>query len=400
MPLWWALGAWYIGWPLFGLLLAVLMVLRGGVARPAGTPLWLVFLGVAAVSATRLDHGTAVLTFGLRYGHLVTAFLVGVYVYNLARQGERWTRIADPLCWFWLSMVALGWAGVLAPKLGLASPVEMLLPDGVASERFITDVTHLDTTEYNALGENPIYRPAAPFPYTNNWGTAYAFLVPFVVAYLTVARRGRLRLALLISLPLSLVPAFLTLNRGMFVGLGCGVAYLLGREAVKGRLRLAWPVAALGACAWVATLFIPVDELIANRTSTTDSTSDRLDLYRQTWDAVLTSPLLGFGQPSQVDTTHAAEPLGTQGLLWQVLYCHGIPAVACIYLLLLLLARRLAAAVTPAGLWLSMLPVIAIVITPFYSYVDPNMSVFCFAVGLGLAAVDGPVNRDMAGAAR
>jgi hypothetical protein len=57
------------------------------------------------------------------------------------------------------------------------------------------------------------------------------------------------------------------------------------------------------------------------------------------------------------------------------------------------IARRLAAAVTPAGLWLSSLPVIAAIVTPFYSYIDPNMSVLCFALGLGLAAVDGPVNR-------
>ena len=82
-------------------------------------------------------------------------------------------------------------------------------------------------------------------------------------------------------------------------------------------------------------------------------------------------------------------------MLWQVLYSHGIPAAVCVYVLFLLIARRMAAAVSPAGLWLSMLPVIAIVVTPFYSYIDPNMSVLFFAVALGLAAVDGPVNREV-----
>jgi O-antigen ligase len=143
----------------------------------------------------------------------------------------------------------------------------------------------------------------------------------------------------------------------------------------------------------VFTLFIPVAELIIRRTSTTDTTSDRFDLYAQTWAAVLHSPLLGFGQPTTVDTTHAAEPLGTQGMTWQLLYSHGIPATICFYLLLVVIARRMAAAVTPAGLWLSTLPVIAVVVTPFYAYIDPNMSVLFCAIGLGLAAVDGPVNR-------
>jgi hypothetical protein len=360
---------------------------------PAGATPWLIFLGIVLVSAIRLDRVTQIYVFGLRLGYLFTAFMVCLYVYNLARDGVPWARIANPLCLYWLSMVALGWLGVLAPKLSLPSPFQLALPNGVASERFVNDVARIDATEFNPYSENPIYRPAAPYPYTNNWGTAYTFLVPFVLACLTSVRRGPMRIALLISLPLSIVPAFLTLNRGMFIGLGAGVLYLLGREILRGRVRLLLPVAAIVLIGWLVTLFIPVVDLITHRTSTTDTTADRFDLYRQTWAAVLHSPLLGFGQPNSVDTTHAAEPLGTQGMIWQVLYSHGIPALICLYVFFAVIARRMAAAVTRTGLWLSALPIIAVVVTPFYSFIDPNMSVLFFAVGLGLAAVDGPVNR-------
>jgi O-antigen ligase len=393
MPLWWALGVWYFVWPVFGVVLFILLTTRGHIRLPAGTALWLVFLGIVTVSVTRLDKATSLVVFALRYGHLITAFLVALYVYNLARDGTPWARIAQPLCLFWFAMVALGWLGVLAPTFSMPSPFELLLPQSVASERFITDVARLDSTEFNPLSSNPIYRPAAPYPYTNNWGTAYCFLVPFVLAYLSSVKRGVLRIGLLLSLPLSLVPAFLTLNRGMFIGLGAGVLYLLGREVVRGRVRLLLPVGAILLLAWIVTLFIPVLDMITNRTSTTDTNTDRFDLYVHTWAAVMQSPLLGFGQPNSVDTTTAAEPLGTQGMIWQVLYSHGIPATICVYLLFAVIARRLAAAVTPAGLWLSALPVIAVVVTPFYSYIDPNMSVLFFGIALGLAAVDGPVNR-------
>ena len=393
LPIWWGLGVWYFVWPLFGLVLFVLLSTRGAVRVPAGAGPWLVFLGIVLVSAVRLERVSQAYVFGLRFGYLCTAFLVCLYVYNLARDQVPWARIAHPLCLYWLSVVALGWLGVLAPKLSLPSPFLLALPDGVANERFITDVARLDATEFNPASANPIYRPAAPYPYTNNWGTAYTFLVPFVVACLTSLRRGPMRIALLASLPLSIVPAFLTLNRGMFIGLGAGVLYLLGREILRGRVRLLLPVAVIVLIGWLATLFIPVIDLISHRTSTTDSTADRFDLYRQTWAAVLHSPLLGFGQPNSVDTTHAAEPLGTQGMTWQVLYSHGIPATICLYLLFALIARRMAAAVTPTGLWLSALPVIAVVVTPFYAFIDPNMSVLFFAIGLGLAAVDGPVAR-------
>jgi O-antigen ligase len=395
LPLWWVLGVFYFVWPFFGALLVALLTIRGRVRMPTGTVFWLVFLCLVTVSATRLDRPTALVVFGLRLGHLLTGFVVGIYVYNLVRDRVRWTRVANPLALFWLAMVALGWLGVLMPKFSFPSPFELALPHGIRSERFILDLTHLDSTEFNKFSSNPIYRPAAPYPYTNNWGTACCFLVPFVLAYLMSVRRGAMRIALLVSLPLALVPAFLTLNRGMFIGLGAGVAYLLGREALKGRIRMLVPVVGIMLVGWIVTLFIPVVDLITNRTSTTDTTSDRFDLYAQTWAAVAHSPLLGFGQPNSVDTTHAAEPLGTQGMIWQLLYSHGIPATICFYLLLLVLARRLAAAVTPAGLWLSAVPVIAAVVTPFYAYIDPNMSVFCFVVALGLAAVDGPVNRKL-----
>ena len=393
MPFWWALGIWYFVWPFFGLVLFTLMVTRGRIRLPAGTSLWLIFLGIAAISVTRLEKTTALLVFLLRFGHLVTAFLVGLYVYNLARDKVPWVRIANPLAAYWLAMVALGWLGVLAPTFSLPSPFELLLPPGLATERYITDVARLDATEFNPLSYNPIYRPSAPYPYTNNWGTAYCFLVPFLLAYLSVVRRGGMRIALLVSLPLSLVPAFLTLNRGMFIGLGAGTLYLIAREIGRGRVRLLLPVAALLVAGWVVTLFIPVFDLITDRTTATYTNRDRFDLYVQTWQAVVRSPLLGFGQPSSVDTTYSIEPLGTQGMIWQVLYSHGIPATICLYLLLAVIARRMAAAVTPAGLWLSALPVIAVVVTPFYSYIDPNMSVLFCAIGLGLAAVDGPVNK-------
>lgn len=394
MPLWWVLGVMHLGWPLFGLLLAALLLARGAVRWPTGTACWLVLLGMITISATRIDRLTGLLTFGLRLGHLLTALTVLLYVYNLARDQVSWARIARPLCLFWLSMVALGWLGVLAPTFSAPSPMELLLPPGIATERFVADLTHLDATEFNPVSRSPIYRPAAPYPYTNNWGTAYALLVPAVLAYLTAVRRGPLRVVLLVSLPVSVVPAFLTLNRGMFIGLGVGLGYLAVRALARGQLRLTVPVLGLVGIGWLVSLVIPVGELITARTTNTDSTNDRLDLYAQTLAEVLRSPLLGYGVPTTVDTTHAAEPLGTQGMVWQLLYSHGIPALLCFLLLLVIIARRLAAAVTPAGQWLSTVPVIALAVTPFYSYIDPNMSLVAFAAGLGLAAVDGPVNRE------
>ncbi len=393
MPLWWMLGAFYLGWSFFGIVLLAFLVARGRIALPIGTACWLLFLALVLLSASRIDRASAYLTFGLRFGFLLTALVVCVYVYNLAREGTPWHQVLRPLGLYWLGVVALGWLGVLWPTLSITTPVEMLLPAGVSQERYIQALTHVRANEFNAWSANPIYRTAAPYPYTNNWGTAYAVLVCCVLAYLASVRTGKFRIILLVSLPLSLVPAFMTLNRGMFLGLGAGLLYLGLRALVRGDARLITSIVGLMALVWVVSLVVPVQELISNRVNSTDTNIDRLDLYVRTWDAVRQSPLLGYGAPKSVDTSLAEEPLGTQGMVWQVLYSHGIPALLAFLCWLAYVARRLSAAVSPAGQWLSAIPVIALVVIPVYAYIDPNLSVIFFAVGAGLAAISGPVNR-------
>ncbi|MFB9238602.1 O-antigen ligase family protein [Plantactinospora siamensis] len=395
VPLWWAVGAFYLGWSAFGVLLLTLLVVRGRVALPAGTALFLIFLALAALSFTRLERTTAYLSSGLRWGHLGTALVVCVYVYNLARDGVPWERVLRPLALFWLGVVALGWLAVLLPTLSLPSPTEAALPAGVAGQRFMQAITHLRLNEFNPVSRNPIYRTAAPFPYTNNWGTAYALLVPFILAYLSAARRGPFRTLLLVSLPASVVPAFFTLNRGMFLGLGFGLLVLAIRALVRGNARLIASIGGVVVLIWIVSLVVPVQDMINARVSSTDTNVDRMDLYVRTWAAVRESPLLGYGAPRTVDTTIAEDPLGTQGLLWQVLYSYGIPAMAAVLGWLVWVAIRLGRAVSTAGQWLSIIPLIALVVIPVYSYIDPNLSVLCYAVGVGLAAVDGPVNRTL-----
>ena len=393
LPLWWVLGGLYLFWPLLALVLAVVLLTHGRVVTPTGVTAWLVLIAIIAVSATRVEKFTALLMYGLRFGFIAAALIVYLYVYNAARHGIAWERLFRPLCWFWLGMVVLGWIGVFAPRFSITTPVEMLLPDSIAGDRGMQALVHSHATEFNPQSRDPYFRTAAPYAYTNNWGTGFAVLVPCVVAYLTSVRSGGLRTVLIISLPFALVPAFLTLNRGMFIGLGAGLVYLGVRALLRGDVRLIGSIAGVALLGWLVTLAIPVTDLITHRVQNTDSTSDRADLYLHTVQAVLRSPLLGYGAPRFVDTTHAAEPLGTQGQMWLVMYSHGIPALLLFLFCFALIAWRLSAAVSTPGRWLSVVPVVGLVITPFYGFTDPNLSVMSFAIGLAMAAIDGPVNR-------
>lgn len=400
VPLWWVLGAYYLIWPVFGLLLIGLMATRGRISLPSGSTWWLIFLGLATASVTMLDKPGTLISFTLRLSFYVTAFVVAVYVYNLLRDQAPWRRVFVPLMLFWLSLVILGWFGVFAPRLSMTTPVEIILPQGLTKIAYVRDLVHLKTAEFNPAALNPTLRPSAPYPYTNNWGSSFALLVPCVVAYVMSVRDGLLRKVLLISLPLSLPPAFFTLNRGMFVSLGAGLAVLAVRSLLRGNFRLVLSIVGLSIVAYVATLFIPVGELIEARTSTSDSTTDRLGLYEAALNLIKQSPLLGFGAPATVDTTRAAAPVGTQGQFWLVMISHGIPALVCFIAWFVAVMIRTFRAVSPAGQWLSTVPIIALVQLPFYGLTFHNLTVAFFAVSMALAAIAGPVNRPPVGAPR
>jgi hypothetical protein len=169
--------------------LGVVLMVRGQVRLPTGWALWAVLAALMALSFLRLD-GNGLVGFVLRFGFVVAAFLVYLYVYNAARSGVSWQALFHPLCLFWLTVVAPGWLAVIAPKLSLTTPVEMLLPGSISGERMVQALTHLKATEHNPLSRNPYYRTAAPYPYTNNWGTGFAVMVPCVLAYVTSFRTG------------------------------------------------------------------------------------------------------------------------------------------------------------------------------------------------------------------
>jgi tellurite resistance protein TehA-like permease len=59
MPLWWVLWLLHLGWPLFGMVLAVVLIVRRRVRLPAGSGIWLLLIAAIVVSVTRSSAGPA-----------------------------------------------------------------------------------------------------------------------------------------------------------------------------------------------------------------------------------------------------------------------------------------------------------------------------------------------------
>ena len=103
-------------------------------------------------------------------------------------------------------------------------------PGSLASHEFVQILVHPIFAQVQEVLGYPLGRPTAPFLYTNDWGGVYALTIPFfILGWLQSGRAARRTMALLL-LGASLVPALLSLNRGLWVSLLIAVA--LRRDAI------------------------------------------------------------------------------------------------------------------------------------------------------------------------
>lgn len=325
-PLWWVLGPGDMAWIPFGVIMTLLMVRRGGIQVPKSFALWLMFLLLMAVSVIGLDSFGRVLGFIYRGAGYLTFTAVFVYIYN-SRQRLTARYVLGVLSVFWVWTVLGGYASLAAPTFTFNTVLHYMLPNGLLSNELISEMATRRLTQFKPDGWLELDpRPSAPFLYTNSWGNVYSMLLPVVFCYVKMAWGTRRALLLVTLVPLSLIPAFLTLNRGMFLGLGVAFAFiavvaLLGRQR-KLLAAAIIVVALLGGSA----LALDVGERISDRTEASSTTEDRANLYQETFERTLESPLFGYGAPRPSETP-GAPSAGTQGQIWTVMFSHGLPAL-------------------------------------------------------------------------
>lgn len=336
-PLWWALGMAEMAWIPLAAAMAVLLIRRGDVRAPRGFGIWLLFLALVAVSVIGIDTPGRLIGFvyrALQYLSITIAFL---YVYN-ARRTITLDWLLGMLTLFWLFVVAGGWLGVIAPEFSFRTPLGYVLPRGLQSNELVGEMVVRRATQWNPDAWTVLDpRPAAPFLYTNGWGNAYSMLLPLVISYVARIPRDLRFLGLLVAIPLSFVPAFLTLNRGMFIGLGVAAVYGGLILLASGRVRAVAGLAAACAVGLAAAAVLDVGDRLLGRVESSSSTEDRADLYQETLVRTLQSPVFGYGAP-RPSWTEGAPSAGTQGHVWMVMFSHGLPALAVFLLALLWLA--------------------------------------------------------------
>ena len=350
-PLWWALGLGVLIFPIMAAPMLVLLLRRRAAGRPLRLPpgfgWWALFLAAVVVSiaalgadpaGTVVEHASARLV-AVVYRLCLYASLTVLLVYagNLTEAELPRRRLVKLLGWLFVVTVLGGLLGLVAGRFEFTSPVEWLLPHGVRSKGFVQSMVHPYAAQIMDLvgGEKP--RPAAPWGYTNTWGNNFCLLMGWLVVAAWSARRGRTKLFALLCLAVSVVPAVVSLNRGLWIGIGVVVLYVALRYVLMGRIWIIGAVALAGAGLVVALVATPLGDVVNARLDNGKSNGVRSFLIERAVDGFVDSPVIGYGSTRNtiggrnsitVGESSECERCGTftvggNGQFWQLMYAHG-----------------------------------------------------------------------------
>jgi polysaccharide biosynthesis protein PslJ len=364
VPLWWMLGVSRFMWPVVAMLMLFSLLLRRDVKIPGNLAIWALFLAWMLVSAVALDTTGRIFGFALRFSLYASVGIFFLYLYNAREISSR--AIAFSLAGYWVLVVVGGYIGLIFPDVEFATPFERFVPGALLSNEYVYDMVHARVSEVQDFLGYPIGRPTTFFTYTNGWGSGFALLAPFAFAAIALTGSRGWKLALGVTVALSLVPVVASLNRGLWISLVVAGLYAVARSlSAPGARRTMRLLAAVGALALVIGV-TPLGGLIGERLANGHSNGARQTLYGETFARAAQSPLIGYGAPRPAESSGYLDSAGTQGQVLYLVFSHGFPGLVLFFAWLGHALTRSARAPTPAALAGHFTLLIAAVQAPFY----------------------------------
>lgn len=400
MPLWWFLGAASFIWIVAAVPMAVRVLRRWPVRAPKGFGLWLLFVVWMLASVTQVE-GTRYISFGYRALLYAAVSVVFLYVYNLTEDELPRAKVLKLMTLYFIYAVIGGYAGLILGETGFTSLTEMVLPSFILDNEFARTLVHPTFAQEQDFLGFALPRPVAPFTFTNEWGSALAFLVPLVIAgWGTLGRRWQA--ATTLALAAGAIPIILSVNRGLWIGITVAFVYGAILLAIRGDTRYLKGLTA-GLVLVVALIFVPaINNVVAGRLESDHSNNARLTLYAQVVDQIDESPWFGYGAPQANEENPNLPAVGTHGQFWTVLFSHGIPGVILYVGFSLSLAFRTLRAKDPTSTWLHVVTALVPVLMWFYELLTPPTFIVMIAGAVALRTATSPAeqtppgNRDRA----
>ncbi|MBU2668777.1 hypothetical protein KOI35_35230 [Actinoplanes bogorensis] len=350
-PVWWALGLGVLIFALMAVPMLFLLIRRRAAGRPLRLPpgfgWWAVFLIAVVVSigalgadpaGTVAGHAVGRLP-GAGYKALMYASLTVLLVYagNLTEAELPRRRLVKLLGWLFVVTVLGGLLGMVAGNFQFTSPVEWLLPSGVRNKGFVQSLVHPYAAQIMDIVGEGQPRPAAPWGYTNTWGNNFCLLAGWLVVAAWQTRSGKAKFWAVVCLVVSVVPAVVSLNRGLWIGIGVLIVYVAIRYVMAGKLWVLGAVALAAAALGIALVATPLGDTVGARLDNGKSNGVRSFLIDRAVEGFQGSPVIGYGGTRNtlggrnsitVGESAGCErcgnfTVGGNGQLWQLLFAHG-----------------------------------------------------------------------------
>ena len=384
MPLAFAFGLQGLVWTLPALVLGLRLLL---VRRPLADDLrvpgaaWALaaFLAVAALGIFQVG-GMGRVVFVYRWLLFAGAFTAEVWLLFVPRRRLSTERVVQWLALLWVWIMAFGWAAMFV-RLDRVSPLQSVLPGGFRSSGFVDQLSAWRLGEVQYVAGRHIVRPSAPFAWANGWGSAFALTTPcFVRSWLVGVTARRRAVGVVLALA-GIPPMVASLNRGAWLTLGAVLVY----GAVRMASRRDWRplIAVVGTAAFTVVLLAatPLGASVTARLSDVEhSNTSRASVYRLAWEGALASPLVGNGAPRELPRS-SLPPVGTHGLLWNLMFSFGLVAAGLFVLWLVVEVVRSAPSRAPRSLWLHLTLVVGLLQLPMYGLL-PEVVLLGIVAGL------------------
>jgi polysaccharide biosynthesis protein PslJ len=383
-PLWWALGMGAMVWVLAAVPMLFWLWVRPEVLVPPGFGWWLLFLGLMLASVVKLDTSERLIPFAYRGAVYIAATIMLLYVYNERRQTLPGARVLGMLATLWCTVVAFGLLALVVPALEFRSVVEAILPRGVASNSFVHDLVRPSVAQVHVFLGYPVPRPRAPFTYTNQWGSMLALLTPFYVLWVQRRPMRWMRLLGWSVLAVAVVPAALSLNRGLWLSGAVALGYIVLRSGLSGRFGLLRGLTLITGLTAAVLVLTPVGDVVSDRLEQGHSDAGRTKVYEQAAEGALDSPLLGHGAPRPLSGGVEGRRVGTHGQLWLILFSHGFLALASFLAWFVAVLWRTRSIDGGIGLACHLCVLIGVVQMPVYELLPSQVPLMMVASGLAL----------------
>lgn len=381
-PIWWALGLGGFIWPILAFPMLLSLLRRERIFVPPGMLLWCGFVVWMLVTGIQIDSMGRALGFAYRSMLYVSATILLLYVFNSSRHVLETEKILRALSIFWIYVVIGGFLGLVFPSFSFTSPVEAMLPRAILSNDFVKEMVHPAFAQVQEFLGFPTPRPSAPFVYTNDWGGAFALLVPFVILVWQAGLRRRFKVVLACAAAASIVPVVFSMNRGLWLSLGLGLVYAALRLSLKGRERALIAFVSVTILLAGALFLTPLGSTLSERLSTPHSNNRRVSLYEEAVRGAAESPLFGFGAPRPSKWNPNAPSVGTQGQLWLVLFSNGYPGMVLFVAWFLAALWWFRGSADAIGFWMHVMLVIMFLQLAVYGLLPVQIHIVMLGIAL------------------